>query len=170
MSDVNDFVETAVNRTAVRDLEYPIGTIEEFDDLVEDFISANPSGCVGYTTNKGVAVPPIFRNREYYSVKVDIAEDGKALGTVSVQVPTIAAYGTVADEIYGNEALEAAIGGESYRAFEKESYYCQLKCHDVSGDDFYVTFTRKAVRISSFSDEAILDAIEAWADAKPELD
>ena len=100
MSDVNDFVETAVNRTAVRDLEYPIGTIGEFDDLVEDFISANPSECVGYTTNKGVAVPPIFRNREYYSVKVDIAEDGKALGTVSVQVPTIAAFGTVAVEIY----------------------------------------------------------------------
>lgn len=169
MPDTNDFVQTIVNKTAVRNLELPIVDIEEFNTLVEDFISDNPAGCVGYVTNKGVAVPPIFRNREHYTAKVDIIGDDVS-GTVSVQAPTIAGYEAAAAEIYGNEALEAAIGGESYRAFEKESYYCQLKCHDVSGDDFYVTFTRKAVRISSFSDEAILDAIEAWADAKPELD
>ena len=74
--------------------------------------------------------------------------------------------GMTVDEICGNEARGAMAVVVS--GLEKESYYCHQvpRCRD----DFYVTFTRKAVRISSFSDEAILDAIEAWADAKPELD
>ena len=44
-------------------------------------------------------------------------------------------------------------------------YYCQLKCHDPSGDDYYVTFTKKTVRISSCQDDAIKAAVEIWADA-----
>ncbi len=167
-----DFVPTIVNRTAVRDLELPFADVEEFNTIVEAFIDANPAGCVGYTTKKGEVVPAIFRNRERYTAKVEIYNPdlGKTFGIVSVQAPTIAAYEAAAAEIYENEALETAIGGDSYRAFDKESYYCQLKCHDPGGDDFYVTFTRKAVRLSSYQDEDIRDAIEDWADGIEELD
>ncbi|MDK2890587.1 MAG: hypothetical protein PWR21_1219, partial [Methanoculleus sp.] len=49
-------------------------------------------------------------------------------------------------------------------------YYAQLKCHDPSGDDYYVTFTRKTVRISSYQDDAIRTAVETWADAVASLD
>lgn len=171
MPDTNDFVQTTVNRTAVRDLEIPIEDLEVFNTLVEDFIDANPSGCIGYVNNKGVSVPAIARHREHYTAKTKIlGEDGKLLGTVSVQAPTIEAHGAVAEEIYDNEALKAAIGGDSFRDEGKETYYCQLKCHDPTGGNFYVTFTRKAVRISSYSDESIENAIDAWADEKPELD
>ncbi|WP_317064666.1 hypothetical protein [Methanoculleus caldifontis] len=33
--------------------------------------------------------------------------------------------------------------------------------------DSYVTFTRKTVRISSYQDDAIRNAVETWADAIP---
>ncbi|HUM78273.1 MAG TPA: hypothetical protein PLP43_07615, partial [Methanoculleus sp.] len=46
-----------------------------------------------------------------------------------------------------------------------ESYYCQFKCHGPAGDDYYVTFTKKTVRVSSYQD----DAIETWADLVPVL-
>ena len=36
--------------------------------------------------------------------------------------------------------------------------------------DYYVTFTRKTVRISSYQDDAIKAAVETWADDVPELD
>ena len=51
-----------------------------------------------------------------------------------------------------------------------ETYYAQLKCHDPSGDDYYVTFTRKTVRLSSYQDEAIRAKVEAWADTVTSLD
>ena len=39
-----------------------------------------------------------------------------------------------------------------------------------SGDDYYVTFTRRTVRVSSYQDDAIKGKVETWADDVPELD
>jgi len=95
--------------------------------------------------------------------------EGKKVGTVSLQSPTIAAFNANAAEVLDNAALEAAMGGEAERNFAGESYYAQLKCHDPTGDDYYVTFTRKTVRVSSYQDDAIKGKVETWADAVPEL-
>jgi hypothetical protein len=51
-----------------------------------------------------------------------------------------------------------------------ETYYAQFKCHDPTGDDYYVTFTQKSVRISSCQDDAIKNKIKAWADLVPALE
>jgi hypothetical protein len=61
------------------------------------------------------------------------------------------------------------MGGVAERNNARETYYAQLKCHDNSGDDYYVTFTRKTVRISSYQDDAIRTAVETWADGVPAL-
>ena len=61
------------------------------------------------------------------------------------------------------------MGGDAERNFAGETYYAQLKCHDPSGDDYYVTFTRKTIRLSSYQDDAIKNAVETWADAVPAL-
>lgn len=47
--------------------------------------------------------------------------------------------------------------------------YCQLKCHDASGEIYYVTFSRTKVRVSSYSDDAIRSTVDAWADEKAKL-
>jgi hypothetical protein len=70
----------------------------------------------------------------------------------------------------GNAAIATAMGGEAVRNGPGETYYAQLKCHDPSGDDYYVTFTRTTVRLSSYQDDAIKDAVDTWADLVPELD
>jgi hypothetical protein len=83
---------------------------------------------------------------------------GKRVGTVSLQSPTIAAFEANAAEVLGNAAIKTAMGAtDVVRDSSRETYYCQLKCHDPSGDDYYVTFTRKTVRISSYQDDAIRD-------------
>jgi len=162
-----DFTQTTVNKTAVRDLAVPIATVTAFDTLVDMVIADNPFGCVGYTTKAGETVPPIIRNREHYTAKVNFLDEatGKKVGTVSLQSPTIAAFNANAAEALDNAALVTAMGGVAERNFGGESYYCQLKCHDPSGDDYYVTFTRKTVRLSSYQDDAIKAAVETWADA-----
>jgi len=152
-----DFVQKTVNKTAVRDLTIPIADATSFDNLIVGVIDDNPFECVGYTGSDGVAVPAVVRNREHYTAKVDFIDEdtGKRVGTVSLQSPTIAAFN--------------ANAAEAERNFAGETYYCQLKCHDPSGDDYYVTFTRKTVRISSYQDDTIRNTVETWADGLPAL-
>jgi len=166
-----DFVQKTVNKTAVRDLTIPIADVASFDNLIESVIEDNPFGCVGYTGSDGQPVAAVVRNREHYTAKVDFIDEdtGKRVGTVSLQSPTIAAFNANAAAVMGNAALATAMGGVAERNFAGETYYAQLKCHDPSGDDYYVTFTRKTVRISSYQDDAIRTAVETWADAVPAL-
>ncbi|KAF5090234.1 hypothetical protein DSECCO2_18990 [anaerobic digester metagenome] len=161
-----DFVQKTVNKTAVRDLAVPIATVTSFNTLIESVIADNPFGCVGYTGSDGVPVDPVIRNREHYTAKVNFLDgEGKRVGNVSLQSPTIAAFEANAAEVLDNAALATAMGGEAVRNAPGETYYAQLKCHDPSGDDYYVTFTRRTVRISSYQDDAIRTAVETWADA-----
>ena len=166
-----DFVQTTVNKTAVRDLAVPIADVTSFNTLIESVIADNPFGCVGYTGADGQPVAAVIRNREHYTAKVNFVDEdtGKRVGTVSLQSPTIAAFNANAAEALANTALATAMGGVAERDNARESYYAQLKCHDPTGDDYYVTFTRKTVRISSYQDDAIRTAVETWADAVPAL-
>ena len=161
-----DFVQKTVNKTAVRDLAVPIATVTSFNTLIQAVIDDNPFGCVGYTGSDGQPVAAVVRNREHYTAKVNFLDgEGKRVGNVSLQSPTIAAFEANAAEVLNNAALATAMGGEAVRNGPGETYYAQLKCHDPSGDDYYVTFTRKTVRLSSYQDDAIRTAVETWADA-----
>ena len=167
-----DFVQKTVNKTAVRDLAVPIADVTSFNALVQAVIDDNPFGCVGYTTKAGETIAAVVRNREHYTAKVNFVDGatGKRIGTVSLQSPSIAAFNANASEVLANTALATAMGGVAERDNARESYYAQLKCHDPTGDDYYVTFTRKTVRVSSYQDDAIKAAVETWADDVPELD
>ncbi|MDD4256118.1 MAG: hypothetical protein PHP59_12200 [Methanofollis sp.] len=165
-----DFVLKTVNKSAVRDLTDPIADVTSFNTLIESVIADNPFGCVGYTDRDGQPVAAVIRNREHYTAKVNFLNgEGKRVGTVSLQSPSITAFNANASEVLANTALATAMGGTAERNFGGESYYCQLKCHDPSGDDYYVTFTRKTVRISSYQDDAIKTTVDTWADAVPAL-
>ena len=69
----------------------------------------------------------------------------------------------------GDDDLAAAFGGTPSRTPAKDTFSCRLKCHDHSGEVYYVTLSRSKVRISSYADDAIRATVEAWADGKPEL-
>ena len=165
-----DFVQKTVNKSAVRDLAVPIADVTSFNSLIEMVIADNSFGCVGYTDLDGQPVVAVIRNCEHYTAKVEFVNGGKKVGAVSLQSPSIAAFETNAAEALDNTALAAAMGGVAERNFGGETYYAQLKCHDPSGDDYYVTFTRKTVRISSYQDDAIKEKLETWADLVPALE
>ena len=166
-----DFVQKTVNKSTIRDLTVPIADVTSFNTIIEGVIADNPFGCVGYTTRDGETIAPIVRNREHYTVKVNFVNETtyKKVGTTSLQSPTIAAFEANAAEVLDNAALAAAMGGVAERNNAGETYYAQLKCHDNSGDDYYVTFTRRTVRISSYQDDAIKTTVEDWADGVPAL-
>ncbi|SAI89282.1 hypothetical protein MBBA_2441 [Methanoculleus bourgensis] len=105
-----DFVQTTVNKTVLRDLAVPIADVASFNNLIESVIEDNPFGCVGYTGSDGQPVAAVVRNREHYTAKVNFLDgEGKRVGNVSLQSPTIAAFEANAAEVLANAALATAM-------------------------------------------------------------
>jgi hypothetical protein len=164
-----DFIEKAATKTAVRDLAEPVADLATFDAIIAQVESENPFGCEDFE-EAGMVVPGVMRSREQYTAKVIYQDpDGKTAGTASARAPNVGGFNAAAAELVGNAALASALGGEAVRDAAHDSYYCRLRCHDPSGEDYYVTFTRKAVRITSYQDDAVRDLVEAWADTVPAL-
>jgi len=164
-----DFIETSNTKTAVRDLTVELPDITTFNTVVQTVIDTNPFGCVDYVYN-GATHAGVEKNRESHTAKVNY-EDALAdrVGAVSAKAPTVAAFNGAAAELMANLALATAMGGDAVRDAEHDTYSTQLKCHDASGEIYYVSFSRDKIRISSYEDDAIRTAVENWADTVPEL-
>jgi hypothetical protein len=159
-----DFVQTGMTKTSVRELAIPFATVAAFDAIIETVLADNPFQCVDYE-EAGVTLPGVARNRESYTVRVNYEDnEGRRVGTVTARAPTVAGFGTAAANIMADTDLAAALGGSAVRDSARETFSCQLRCHDANGEDYSVTFTRNRVRISSYEDDAILARIETWAD------
>ena len=164
-----DFIQTTNTKSAVRDLVVPIVNISTFDALVQDIIDTNPFGCTAYVEG-GVTIDPVTRSQERYDAKIVYENlEAKTIGNVSVKVDSVAAFGTAAALVMDDDALATTIGGTQSRDTAKDTFSCKLKCHDPSGEIYYVTFSRSKLRLYSYADDAIRDAVELWADGKPEL-
>jgi hypothetical protein len=166
---MGDFVETGNNKTSVRALAAPIADVAAFAAIVESVLTTNPFGCIDYLDG-GVTMNGVQRGRETYTVRVDYANgEGRTIGAISARAPTVAGFTANATEIMGNAPLATAMGGTAVRDSERETYSCQIRCHDPNGEDYVVTLTRRAVRLSSYADDAIRTKVETWADTVPAL-
>ena len=164
-----DFVETSNTKTAVRTLASPIANVTTFDTIVQAVITDNPFGCIEYI-QAGITHPGVEKSRETYTVRVNYDSDtGDRLGTVTARSPTVAGFTAAATEILANVPLRTAIGGTAVRDSERETFTCQLRCHDPNGEIYIVSFSRDEVRLTSYMDEAIRTKVETWADTVTEL-
>ncbi|MDG6258010.1 MAG: hypothetical protein QCH35_10495, partial [Methanomicrobiaceae archaeon] len=110
------------------------------------------------------------KNREHYTARITYEDlEAHTVGTITARAPGVAAFETVAAGILADTDRATAMGGSAVRDVGRESYSCQLRCHDPSGETYYVTFGRDAVRITSYEDDAIRTAVETWADTVPAL-
>jgi hypothetical protein len=166
---MGDFVETNNQKTATRELAAPIADITTFETLIQSVLDDNPFGCTDYT-EEGVVIEGIARNRESYTAKVNYENpEGKKIGTLSIRAPTVAAFSAGAADVMGNTDLGTAMGGSPVRDASHEVFSCRLKCHDLTGEFYFVTFSRDRVKITSYADDSIRATVEAWADTVPAL-
>jgi coenzyme F420-reducing hydrogenase alpha subunit len=164
-----DFIEQSNTKIAVRELAAPIADIATFNTLVSGVVSGNPWSCTTYEVG-GVAQPAVDTSREAYTAKVLYEDEAaKTVGTAQAKCPSVAAFNTAIANMLANAALATAMGGDVVRDSENETYTRTLKCHFSNGEIVYVTFSREQVRVSSYSDDAILTTIDTWADTKTEL-
>ena len=164
-----DFVQTSNTKTAVRELAAPIADATTFSTIVEGVISGNPFGCTAYIYGD-LPQDPVVKSREAYTAYVLFEDpEAKTIGTITARANTVAGFSAAITEILANAALAAAMGGDAVRDSDAENYVCTLRCHDANGEVYYVSFSRDQVRISSYSDDAIVATVESWADTVPAL-
>lgn len=164
-----NFVQSGVVKTAVRELAAPIADVTAFAEVVDDVLTTNPFGCTAYQvgTENHAAVE---KTRESYSGRV-IYENGEAetVGQVTVRCPTVAAYTANVATVLATAALATAMGGTAVHATDSDSFSATLRCHDANGEVYTLGLSRTRVTLSSYEDDAIRTAVEAWADAVPAL-
>jgi len=164
-----DFVEKSVTKTAVRALSSPIADAAALNTIVNTLIAANPLGCTAYEVG-GVTMDPVAKTREAYSARIAYENsEARTVGVISARAPSASAFETVKSTILANTALATAMGGDPVNLSEREGYSVTVRCHDPSGEVYFLTFTRDQVRISSYSDDSIVTVVEQWADTVPAL-
>jgi len=159
-----DFTQKSVTKSAERKLTTPIDTMANFVTLVNDFITNNPLGCVSYVS-AGQTIAGVVKGSEYFSGKV-VYEDAvaKTVGQISVKAPSSSAFNTDISTIIATAALGTAMGGTPSHDSSGDSFSTTVKCHHSNGENFSLTFKRDAITISSYEADAILTAVETWAD------
>ena len=60
--------------------------------------------------------------------------------------------------------MATAMGEDPVNDSEGERYSATIKCHDPSGEIYYVAFGREEVRVTSCEADAILATVETQAD------
>ncbi len=164
-----NFVQSGVVKTAVRELAAPIADAAAFAAVVDDVLTTNPFGCTAYLvgTENHAAVET---SRESYTGRI-VYENGEAetVGQVSVRCPTVAAYTANVATVLANAALATAMGGTAVHASDSDTFGVALRCHAASGEIYTLALSRTKLTLSSYEDDAILTAVEAWADAVPAL-
>jgi hypothetical protein len=61
------------------------------------------------------------------------------------------------------------MGGTAVHVTDDDTFSAVIKCHDANGELYTVTIGRETVSVSSYSADAILTAVETWADGVPAL-
>ena len=165
-----DFIQKANVKRSVRTIASPIASVAALNTLVQGAIDTNAFSCVDHV-GAGVTIAGITRGTQSFGINVVYENPTtlKNMGTSMAKASTVAGYAAAATALVGNTALATAIGGTAIENTEAEGYSIQLKCHDANGEDYTVTFTRKAISISSYEDAAIVTRVDTWADTKPTL-
>ena len=164
-----NFVQKSVTKSATRTLTTPIESVAAFTAVVDDITANNPFGCTPYDAG-GVAQPAVEKTREAYTARIAYENnEAQTVGTVTAKCPTVAAYTANVATVLGNAALATAMGGTAVHVTDDDTFSAVIKCHDANGELYTVTIGREVVSVSSYSADAILTTVEAWADSVPAL-
>ncbi|MDO9326231.1 MAG: hypothetical protein Q7T80_14870 [Methanoregula sp.] len=159
-----DFTTSNTTKSAIRKIAEPLADVTAFNNIVQGVITNNPFQCVSYNAS-GVNHPPVEKTKQGYTARILYQDaDAKVVALITVRAPTIAAFTSVANKIYGDADIATALGGTPVRDLENEKYAATLRCRDVNSELYYVNFSRDQVTLTSFSDDAIKSKVETWAD------
>lgn len=165
-----DFVLTNQSKTAVRELATPLTNLAAHSALVESILNDNPWDCTEYTYD-GATVDGVTATKSAYSGSVVYTDAGlgKKVGSITVKAPTASGFTGSVAEVLANADIATDMGGIASHDTSADAFMTTLKCHDANGEFYYVAIGRDSIRVSSYTADAIVAAIETWADTLPAL-
>ena len=89
----------------------------------------------------------------------------KTIGQISVTANSSSGFNTDISTILGTAALNTAMGGTPSHDSSEDWFNVQIKCNHTNGEKYTVTVKRDSITVSSYEADAIVTAIETWADA-----
>ena len=91
--------------------------------------------------------------------------EAKTVGQISISAKTYAGFNTDLSTILGTAALSTLMGGTPSHDSSEDGFSVQIKCNHTNGEKYTVTVKRDSITFSSYEADAIVTAIETWADA-----
>jgi hypothetical protein len=154
-------------KSAVRFLTTPFPDITVFDAVVRSLILNNPLACTSYRSAKKHH-PPVEKVREMYTAKfVYLNAMGKQIGIGLDRYDSVEGYHTGIAAVISNMANIAAHRGKVRHIPAADLFSVLLKCHDTGGELYFLSIARDRDTLSSYSDDAIREQVEKWADGVP---
>ena len=151
-------------------LEHPFPDIAAFAGVVQALHSKNPLGCTSYYLRRR-NFQPIIPVRERYTAKfVYLDGNGKQVGTSSEVYDSVGGYETGIASMISNLANIGSHRGRLVHIKDADLFSVTLKCHDESGEFWFISLARDRITVSSYTDGTIPERLKAWwLDSVPEL-
>ncbi len=96
-------------------------------------------------------------------------ENGKRVGTGQEMYNSVDGYEFGIAAIISNMANIAAHQGKVRHLQRADHFFALLKCHDPTGELYFLSIARDRITLSSYIDEKIRKRVEEWADGVPAL-
>jgi len=163
---VANFTQTQNVKSAERNNTAPIVDVTTFGTVLSDLVTSKPGADSAEIATQSYTV----------KFRINDAELNK-LGEVTVKVPATAAYTQAITEIVTNGVLDAVAtacgAGSTIERDQSDDVFSarvKLTQTEENGDEiFYVTLSREKTRITSYEADAVLTAVETWADTQTVL-
>lgn len=156
-------------KSVTRILKHPFPDSTAFSAVVQTLLVRNPLGCTSYFTKKK-NFPPVIPVRERYTAKfVYLDKNGKQIGTSSEVYDSLEGYEIGSASMITNMSNIAAHRGKVKHLKEADLFSVTLKCHDPSGELFFLSLARDRITVSPFTDDTSVRKVEEWTDSMPEL-
>ncbi|MGA2699215.1 MAG: hypothetical protein ABSE74_06215, partial [Methanoregula sp.] len=129
----------------------------------------NPLGCISYFSMRK-NYPPVTVVREMYTAKFTYTTPGgKRIGTSSEVYDSVEGYENGVAAMISNMANIAAHRGKIRHRKDADLFSAILKCNDPNDGIYFVSLARRRITVSSYTNDAIRNKVEAWTDSVPEL-
>ena len=168
-----DFIPTSTVKAASRTFTAPIVSAETFDSIISTLTGdTNPLGASGYQT-AGSTLPGAAVTEQTYKATIEYIEEteGKTVGSIVITAPTRASITAAAAHLIADTTLagETCFNGDAVQNTTKNSWNARIRIHDPTGEIYYLTLTRKTLKLTSYENDTILTKVETWADSVPAL-
>jgi hypothetical protein len=157
-----DFRQKPGTKSGFIRLKIQIADIAAFDAIIQELVHKNPLGCTPYYARQRHH-PPVEKVREMYTARFEYRNGReKRIGTTIEMYDSVEGYETGIAAVISNMANIASHRGKIRHRKKADLFSVMLRCHDPTGEIYFLHMTRERITLSSYMDKAIQERLTKW--------